>query len=402
VSAVLAGVSRPRPPGDSAEDLWCYLDPAFLAGAGWNPKTRTLAPPPGHPLLGYRLCLVQGCAGQGLAPDGLCATCHTSRRRSDLSAEEFIAAGPVRARHCGEVICSAEGCPRPVRTRRLQLCYTHEHRRRQLGLPLAGFLQHPRAQPLPGFGPCKVAVCIRQAHARRGLCRAHDVRWWEQHRAGAAEAADFDAWCRSSAPVASGHEVVMRGVAPLVQAQILFGLQERCRQGALTYLSQLRIICRRLLAVHARTITGFDDSRFARQHRALARDLQQAVLLAGCLRRTSSVRTSGIPSCSVMATAGSSTSPASPSPGSARPSSCERLRNCRPGGVITPRRSCRTTCAGLRSCRAACGCTAMTMATIRGHWAAATSSRSSAGSGISRPRVSCRRGAVRRPAVRSP
>jgi site-specific recombinase XerD len=73
----------------------------------------------------------------------------------------------------------------------------------------------------------------------------------------------------------------MRGLAPLVQAQILFGLQERCRQGALTYLSQLRIICRRLLAVHARTITGFDDSRFARQHRALARDLQQAVLLAG-------------------------------------------------------------------------------------------------------------------------
>jgi integrase len=281
VSAVLAGLSRPRPLGDGAEDLWPYLDPAFLAEAGWNPKAQALAPPPGHPLLGYRLCLVRGCAGQGLAPDGLCATCHKARRRSDLSGEEFIAAGPVRARHCGEVICSAEGCPRPVRTKRLQLCYTHEHRRRQLGLPLAGFLQHPRAQPLPGFGPCKVAVCSRQAHARRGLCRAHDVRWWEQHRAGAAEAAGFDAWCRSSGPVASGHEVVMRGLVPLVQAQVLLGLQERCRQGALTLLSQLRIICRRLLAVGARTITGFDDSRFARQHRALLRDLQQAVLLAG-------------------------------------------------------------------------------------------------------------------------
>ena len=203
-------------------------------------------------------------------PDELCATCHSTRKRSDLSMEEFIAAGPVRARHCGEVICSAGGCPRPVRTRQLRLCHTHEHRRKQLGLPLADFLQHPRAEPLPSFGPCRVVVCTRQAHARRGLCRAHDVRWREQHRAGTLAVTDFGAWCRSSAPVASGHEVILRGLAPLVQAEILLGLQERCRQGALTYLYQLRIICRRLLGIHAPTITGFDVSRLARHHRALA------------------------------------------------------------------------------------------------------------------------------------
>ena len=274
-------LSRPSPPGVSAEGLRRYLDPVFLAGAGWNPKTQTLAPPPDHPLLGYRVCLVRGCPGQGLVPDELCATCRSARRRSTLSMAEFIAAGPVRTRHYGEVICSARGCPRPVRTRRLQLCYTHEHRRRHLGLPLAVFLLHPAARPLPGFGPCKVAVCTRQAHARRGLCRAHDARWWAQHRAGKPAAADFGAWCRSSAPIASGHEVVMRGLTPLVQAQILFGLQERCRHGALTYLYQLRIICRRLLAVHAPTIAGFDVSRLACHHRALAQDLQQAVLRAG-------------------------------------------------------------------------------------------------------------------------
>jgi integrase len=214
-------------------------------------------------------------------PDGFCDTCRKARRESDLSDGEFIAAGPARDKHRGEVICSAGGCPRPVRVKRLRLCYTHEHRRRALGLPLEEFLRHPRAEPLPGFGPCKVAVCTWQAHARRGLCRPHDVRWWEQRRAGLAEAADFGAWCRSSAPVASGHEVVMRGLAPLAQGQILFGLQERCRQGALTLLSELRIICRRLLAAGARTITGFDDPRFDRRHRVLLRDLQQAVLLAG-------------------------------------------------------------------------------------------------------------------------
>jgi site-specific recombinase XerC len=281
VSASLAVLSPSRPRDDGAEDLWKYLEPAFLEEAGWDPGTGTLAPRPGHPLLGYRLCLVRGCAGQGRVPDGFCDTCRKARQQSDLSDGEFIASGPARDRHCGEVICSAEGCPRPVRTMRIRLCNTHEHRQRSLRLPLEEFLRHPGAEPLPGFGPCKVAVCTRQAHARRGLCRPHDVRWWEQYCAGLAEAADFGAWCRSSAPVASGHEVVMRGLSPLVQAQILFGLQERCRQEALTLLSELRIICRRLLAAGAPTIAGFDDPGFARRHRALLRDLQQAVLLAG-------------------------------------------------------------------------------------------------------------------------
>jgi integrase len=281
VSASLAVLSPSRPQDDGAQDLWKYLEQAFLDEAGWDPGTETLAPRPGHPLLGYRLCLVRGCAGQGRVPDGFCDTCRKARRQSDLSDGEFIASGPARDRHCGEVICSAEGCPRPVRTMRIRLCNTHEHRQRSLRLPLEEFLRQPGAEPLPGFGPCKVAVCTRQAHARRGLCRPHDVRWWEQYRAGLAETADFSAWCRSSSPVASGHEVVMRGLSPLVQAQILFGLQERCRQEALTLLSELRIICRRLLAVGAPTIAGFDDPGFARRHRALLRDLQQAVLLAG-------------------------------------------------------------------------------------------------------------------------
>jgi integrase len=281
VSASLTVLSPPHPQDDGTEDLWKYLEQAFLDEAGWDPGTGTLAPRPGHPLLGYRLCLVRGCAGQGRVPDGFCDTCRKARQQSGLSDGEFIASGPARDRHCGEVICSAEGCPRPVRTMRIRLCNTHEHRQRSLRLPLEEFLRHPGAEPLPGFGPCKVAVCTRQAHARRGLCRPHDVRWWEQYRAGLAETADFSAWCRSSSPVASGHEVVMRGLSPLVQAQILFGLQERCRQEALTLLSELRIICRRLLAVGAPTIAGFDDPGFARRHRALLRDLQQAVLLAG-------------------------------------------------------------------------------------------------------------------------
>ena len=192
MSTALPGLSRPASPDGGVEDLRRHLDPVFLAGAGWNPKTRVLAPSPDHPLLGYRICLVRGCAGQGLVPDDLCATCHSTRQRSDLGMEEFIAAGPVRARHCGEVICSADGCPRPVRTSRLRLCHTHEHRRRQLGLPLAEFLRHPRARaaarlrPVPGRGLHPAGTCpagtVPRARrplvgaASRGNARGHRLR----------------------------------------------------------------------------------------------------------------------------------------------------------------------------------------------------------------------------------
>jgi len=264
-----------------AGDLWLLLDPGFLAGAGWDPWRQVLAPGRDHPLLGFRACRVAGCQGQALLPEHLCATCRAAYRRSGLDSEDFAAAGPARAKRCGEVICSVGGCPRPVRVRRLELCYTHEHQRQRLGLPLAEFIDHPAAVPLPGFGRCRAAVCDRQAHGRRGLCRPHDIRWQSRLRAGQVTGTGFEDWCRTASPVASGHQVIFRGLAPRVQAEVLFGLQERCRHGALTYLYQLRIFCRRLLATSAPTILSVEASQFARHQQALVLDLQQAVSRAG-------------------------------------------------------------------------------------------------------------------------
>lgn len=92
MSASLAVLPRPRPQDGAGEDLWGYLEQAFLDEAGWDPGTQTLVPSPGHPLLGYRLCLVRSCAGQGRVPDGFCGTCRKAWRQGELSDEEFIAA----------------------------------------------------------------------------------------------------------------------------------------------------------------------------------------------------------------------------------------------------------------------------------------------------------------------
>lgn len=274
MTALLAAVGDRRRPQIDADEPWSRLDPEFLRCAGWNQSTETLAPHPDHPLLDFRPCQVQGCGSEAL-PDGLCTTCSKAYRRSGAAWEEFVAAGPVRKKRVGEVICAVHGCPRPARSR---LCAIHGAQCNRLGLSLAEFVEHPAAQPLPGFGECQVTACDRRAHCRRGLCRPHDARWWAQRRDGLTT--DFEVWCQTTWPVARGHEVVLRGLLPRVQAEILFGLQQRCELGAVTYLYQLRIFARRLLAQGAQTITDFDIALVPRHVAPLVRQFQESVWVA--------------------------------------------------------------------------------------------------------------------------
>lgn len=275
MTAGLARVAGPIP-RDEAAELWRHLDEAFLTAAGWDPRTEVLAPPADHPLLGFRPCQVHGCAGEAGVPDGLCTACRSNFRRSDLGMPEFLAAGPARTRHYGELICAVRGCPRPARNHQLGTCTAHERERERLNLPLAAFLEHPGLKPRPSFGECRVSACQRQAHSRRsGLCKPHETRW-RKDRGG--QATDFEEWCRSAYPVArTGHELVLHGLSPLVQAQILLGVQERCRQDVRTYLYQLRVLCRHLRGAQTPTILGFDDTLVPEHHRVLVFDLQQAV-----------------------------------------------------------------------------------------------------------------------------
>lgn len=139
----------------------------------------------------------------------------------------------------GEVICGVGDCARPCRNNSITLCQVHDNQRKRLDLSAEQFVNHPAAQPLPGFGVCRVPVCDTQARYLRGLCGTHYARWWDQDRRQGVTT-DFDAWCRTAAPISSGHAVIMRGLSSAVQAEILLGLQQRCRRGVITYLSQLR------------------------------------------------------------------------------------------------------------------------------------------------------------------
>ena len=223
VTAALAR-ALPRPAGSGAmPGISGSSRPGLLAAAGWDPQAQALAPSPDHPLLGFRVCLVRGCQSQGLLPEELCATCRGFYRQASWAWREssrpgrFVpGGGEVTAGERAARVRSATGgcsCAIPMSSSAAGASAS-----------AAAFLAHPEARPLPTFGPCQVTVCTRQAHGRRGLCRAHDCSF-----AGGAGTRG-----RSPAPISvPGAGPAHRWPAatrslragPAVQAQILFGLQ---------------------------------------------------------------------------------------------------------------------------------------------------------------------------------
>jgi integrase len=260
---------------DVTEEVWSRIDAEFLTTAGWNPLTETLAPHADHPLLGFRHCRVHGCQTQAVPPDGFCVTCQKAYESSGKSIDEFVTAGPARKLRRGEVFCAVRDCPRPCRNNSITLCHVHDNQRKRLNLSAAQFVSHPAAKPLPGFGVCRVPVCDRAARYCRGLCGTHYARWWAHDRKGLS--ADFEAWCQAASPIANGHTVILRGLTSHVQAEILFGLQERCRRGAISYLYQLRIFTRHLRGAGVATIADFDVTQLPRHVRRLAQELQDSI-----------------------------------------------------------------------------------------------------------------------------
>jgi integrase len=99
--------------------------------------------------------------------------------------------------------------------------------------------------PYPGYGRCRVVVCPDLACSPLGLCQAHQSAYQSQGRPGAArlpgdwyqfeqagqavpvryeDEAVFGGWCRAADPVHRSGTVNLRGLKPLVRAEIQWGL----------------------------------------------------------------------------------------------------------------------------------------------------------------------------------
>jgi hypothetical protein len=242
--AVLAGAVLDGPAARLAQ----VTDPAFLAEAGWDPAARVLSPPAAHPLLGRTLCRAEGCpaTAHGARTAGLCWACFARLRRAGMNAAEIAALVQVPAPPPRPAGCLVPGCERMSpggrQGQRTGLCVAHSRRfRRMPGMTMERFLADPAVRPLAALGPCAVAACSRRAESEHGYCPTHYVRW--RCMVSVAPGTDQRRWELTEPAVSEGGQVSLRGLAPLVVVQVLFGIQQRARGGAKITDVTLRGVC---------------------------------------------------------------------------------------------------------------------------------------------------------------
>jgi hypothetical protein len=207
----------------AAARLTALTGPGFLAEAGWDPGTRVLSLPSGHPLLGWRACPSPGCGNPLYGRDRECGTC-----RNGGAADPAAASGGV-----------------------MRLA------------PAAG------ARDL-----CHVTACGRGRGNHR-YCRAHHERVLVL-RSG--PSFDEAAWQETEPAVEGPGQVSLHGLSPRAAAEMLYGLQQRTRDGAATNPGRLRQIAwelRRTTAAGIGEISGGDRTQH-RLARCLARHAARA------------------------------------------------------------------------------------------------------------------------------
>jgi integrase len=230
---------------DETTQLVGLIDPGFLTEAGWDRATRTLILPPEHPLLGRPICAAPGCQTTCSRLTGICLDCRRRLKQAGLSLQDVARLGPPQGKRWlepGDGDCEVTGCPRPWTNGEQPLCRDHLTAAQALTVDISVFVALPTAVALPSHGICAVAVCTRQLpHPGDLYCNAHVQRLRGLRRAG--ESIDELTWQSSEPPIARAGQVNLAAIRAQVVAEILFGLQQRTRQGVQTSDAILRSIC---------------------------------------------------------------------------------------------------------------------------------------------------------------
>jgi integrase len=244
--------------GDAAR-LAAALDPLFLAGAGWDPLGRVLAPPDGHRLLGREVCRVGGCTATAWRPSAgaVCHACRTRLLAAGFSEDQLGPDGPELPALPGHDGCAVPGCAREPTAGRARLCKAHAATyRNKAPASLEAFVADPAVRPLPPCPPCPVPACTRSAVSASpgAYCQAHRAAWQQARKAGP----DIDerAWQARAAAVAEAGRVSLRGLPPLIVVQVLYGMWRRVEDGVKIPETVLRRVCDALRREQVISISG--------------------------------------------------------------------------------------------------------------------------------------------------
>jgi len=238
------------------------LDPGFLALLRWDWDLRVLHFPSDHPILGSPVCRAENCAKPSGLRTGLCPSCRKRWEASGQDIEHFTREYIRFTRSIGIMPCTITDCARPWTTSVSRLCATHLAQRKTLAMTLEEFQRHPGALPLPGFGPCQVAACYRERDLDASpYCSAHAQRRRWQERKGLLPAGlDENQWRLTAPAVSVAGEISLRGLPPLVVAEVLYGLQLRTAKGVRTRDDLMRPACNYVRSSRAASLESVDLS----------------------------------------------------------------------------------------------------------------------------------------------
>ncbi len=240
-------------PGRAGRDRLEILA-ALIGGPSFDPMFRggVVRIPRGHPVYPWD-CVVAGCERVRGTGD-LCST----HRREWAQAQErgvgkaaFVAAAqPLPPWGClDDQPCRI--CPgRPADRTELRLCLRHRNRwvlhEKQAGegADFAGWLGGQ--EPYPDYGDCLAVVCPALAESPLGLCSWHATRyrrdghpggaslpagWWQHFESRGrpvpvdyADEERFRSWCAAAAATPWPGQLNLRGLRPLLRAEIQWGL----------------------------------------------------------------------------------------------------------------------------------------------------------------------------------
>ncbi len=237
--------------------LAALIDPAFLAETRWDVISQMLRPPSDHPLLGRPVCRVPGCSTTATNSARICYSCQRELGQHGLAGNEADSL-PERTRPPrGPGACIVAGCRREWVASSLGLCATHLRQQQGARVSLSEFCADPTLKPLCGLGPCQVVACERQRRNRDGhYCDVHQQRL--RSARGRAPGLDESCWRLAEAPISRGGQISLRGLDPLVVAQVLVGLQQRSRlDGVKTKQADLRALCNDLRRQQVATLGDY-------------------------------------------------------------------------------------------------------------------------------------------------
>jgi integrase len=233
---------------------------ALISAPSFDPLFRDdiIKIPAGHPVYRWN-CLAAECERATMGHNDLCGAHEIlwrEHRDEGGTRAGFLQAAPLLGPGEGTEEQPCRICPdRPACQLTLRLCHYHQFRwyhyrdrhgdDADFGRWLAG------QDPVPGYGRCRVRVCPEMAFSPLGLCSRHEARYRSQRRPGGAmlpsqwgnrfertglpvpvEYADepaFRRWCATAAAVMRPSQVNLRGLHPLVRAEIQWGMAWHAR-----------------------------------------------------------------------------------------------------------------------------------------------------------------------------